>query len=303
MPKNIVGIHMSGPISSAALMRDGRLIAAAPEERFSRIKQDRSFPHQALNYCLAEAAIQLDQVDCFSIAWNSGENVALKYRSGFSDWMRYPGEWLTSVPNHIIPGLLMPMRTEQKFVDDKGRQVLIDYVDHHLAHARLAFHGSEFESAAIVVVDGWSEQKTTSIFNAKGKDISLLESEVFPNSIGCVYAAITQFLGFRPFSDEWKVMGMSAYGNPKNIPQMSNLIIQKENGQYEVNLKFFDFFNFDRPRMYNNHLVELLGQPRKPGEPISQRHFDLAAAIQKLLDLVLTNLLVRAHSLTGSYKP
>lgn len=281
-------------------MRDGRLIAAAPEERFSRIKYDRSFPQQALNYCLAEAGIGLDRVSCFSIAWNPGENVALKYRPGFSDWMRYPGEWLTSVPNHLLPGLLTPQLTEQKFIDGSGRQVIIEYVDHHLAHARLAFHASGFENAAVVVVDGWGEQKTTSIFHGKGKELTLLESEAFPNSIGCVYAAITQFLGFRPFSDEWKVMGMAAYGNPANIPQIAEILQLDEDGRYEVNLKFFDFYNFDRAEMYGRRLVDLLGKPRSPDEPILPRHFDLAAATQQLLETALSKLLTRAHRLTDS---
>jgi len=291
---------MSGPISSAALLHNGKLIAAAPEERFSRIKHDRSFPHRALDYCLGEARIQLGQVDCFSIAWNPGENIALKYRSGFSDWMRYPGEWLTSVPNHLLPGLLIPQSTEQKFINDKGHQVAIEYVDHHLAHARLVFHASGFKDAAIVIVDGWSEQKTTSIFHGKGDNLALQESETFPNSIGCVYAAITQFLGFRPFSDEWKVMGMAAYGHPANIPQIAKLIHVEENGRYEVNLKYFDFFNFDRPEMYGKRLVELFGKPRAPNEPILPHHFDLAAAMQQLLETVLVGILNRAHRLTNA---
>ena len=291
---------MSGPICSTALMHDGRLVAAAPEERFSRIKQDRSFPQRALNFCLDKAGIGLDRVDCFSIAWNPGENIALKYRPGFSDWMRYPGEWLTSVPNHLLPGLLAPQLTEQKFIDGTGRQVVIEYVDHHLAHARLAFHASGFEESAVVVVDGWSEQKTTSIFHGKGNELSLLESEIFPNSIGCVYAAVTQFLGFRPFSDEWKVMGMAAYGNPTRIPQIVELIHQEDDDRYEVNLKFFDFYNFDRPEMYGRRLIELLGKPRAPEEPLLPCHYDIAAAMQQLLETVLTRLLTRAHRLTNS---
>ncbi len=291
---------MSGPISSAALMHDGQLIAAVPEERFSRIKHDRSFPHQALSYCLDVAKIGMDRVDCFSIAWNPGENIALKYRPGFSDWMRYPGEWLTSVPNHLLPGLLLPHLTEQKFTASNGRQVVIEYVDHHLAHARLAFHASGFEDSAVVIVDGWSEQKTTSIFHGKGGELTLLESEVFPNSIGCVYAAITQFLGFRPFSDEWKIMGMAAYGNPANAPQIKKLIQLEDDGRYEVNLKFFDFYNFDRPEMYGKHLVDLLGKPRSPDDPLLPCHFDLAAAMQQLLETTLIRLLTRAHRLTDS---
>src|SRR5262249_52028505 len=102
-PHYILGIHQSGSLSSAALVKDGILLAGAPEERFTRRKLDRAFPHQAVRFCLDRAGIAMQDITAFAVGWNAGENAALRYRGGFSDWMRYPGEWLSSVPNHLLP--------------------------------------------------------------------------------------------------------------------------------------------------------------------------------------------------------
>lgn len=301
----VLGIHQSGPVASAALAVDGTVVAAQPEERFSRTKHDRAFPGQAADYCLGSVG-GWSGVDHVAIGWNAGENAALKYRGGFSDWMRYPGEWLASVPNHILTRAgWQPDLTTMRFrlraaSDTPPREPAIHFVDHHTAHARLAAASSGFSDTVVVVVDGWSEQKVTSIFHYRDGGLTLLESEAFPNSIGAFYAAMTEYLGYRPFFDEWRVMGMSAYGDRSAFPELDETIRSEPDGRYELNLRFFDFYNFDRADALSPRFVERFGPARQSGSPILQAHFDFAAAAQRVFERVMTGVLARAHRLTGS---
>jgi carbamoyltransferase len=298
---SILGIHHSGPIASCALIQDGKLVAAIPEERFSRIKQDKSFPHQAINYCLKAGNINLSDLDAVSIAWNPGENVSLKYREGFSEWMRYPGEWLAAVPNHLLPLLNWKINeSTSEFINAEGRNFSIQFVDHHACHAHFAYDLSGFAECAIFIADGWSEQKVTTWIYANGHNFETIKTIDFPNSIGCFYAAMTDYLGYRPFSDEWKIMGMAAYGNAANVPQMDRLISLQEKGEYELALPYFDFYNFDRANFYGTKMETLLGPARSPEEPLNQRHFDIAAAAQMLFEKVMTHALQYLYKETGS---
>jgi carbamoyltransferase len=300
-PFHVLGIHHSGPIASAAIVRDGSIVAASPEERFTRVKLDRSFPHKAIQYCLDTCKIRLADVDRVAIGWNAGENVALKYRGGFSDWMRYPGEWLASVPNHLLPrtGLNIDGVTSSFRSGDK--ELSIQFVDHHTAHASLVHALSGYEDCALLVVDGWSEQKVTSRWRSVRGKLEQLSATMFPHSIGGYYAAMTDYLGYQPFSDEWKVMGMAAYGNPAEFPQISNLIHLCKDGDYELELKYFDFYNFDRPRFFSDRMEDLLGEPpRQKGQELRQRHFDLAAAAQALFEEVMIHILSWLQHETGN---
>jgi carbamoyltransferase len=299
-PRHVVGIHHSGPIATAAIVRDGRVLAAAPEERFSRSKHDRSFPHRAIAYCLQEADIEIGDVDAFAIGWNPGENVAMKYRSGHSDWMRYPGEWLGSVPNHLLSRTGDRIRhTVQEFESIGGRTHRMEFVDHHMCHARFATATSGFDACAVLVADGWSEQKVTSAYVARGTDLELIRSIEFPHSIGCFYAAMTEHLGYSPFSDEWKVMGMAAYGDPSRCPEIETLIELLPDGRYEMELSYFDYYFFERAGFCGPKMAELLGPRRERGAPLEQRHFDIAAAAQQAFERVMTHVLAWLHETTG----
>lgn len=299
-PQFIVGLHQSGPISSAALLKDGKLLAAAPEERFSRKKHDRSFPHRALQFCLDQAGIGLNDVDICAVGWNPGENASLKYRAGYSDWMRYPGEWLSSVPNHLLPLLGTGVSgTESGFITGENRTFTIRFVDHHASHARIAYDLSGYEKCAILITDGWSEQKVTSWMCADDGKIDVIKTIRFPNSLGCFYAAMTEFLGYKSFSDEWKIMGMAAYGDPQKYPQISGLVKILPRGEYELDLSYFDFYNFDRSSFFSPKLEALLGPSRKSTGELTSRHFDIAAATQRLFEEVMDNLLSHLRSETG----
>ena len=297
----IIGIHHSGPISAAALVIDGRVIAGAPQERFSRIKHDDAFPHDAIAFCLEHAGLSLTDLDAVAIGWNAGENAAMRYRRGFSDWMRYPGEWLASVPNHLLSRLGQPVLGSQgSFELGSGKRFTIHYVDHHTAHARLAQVAAGFDDCLIYAIDGWSEQKVTTLFRSNHGRLEVLYSKAFPHSIGAYYAAMTEFLGYRPFSDEWRVMGMAAYGDASRVPSLDPLIHLLPDGDYEFDLSYFDYYNFDRASAFTSKLEKLLGPPRRHGELLAQRHFDLAAAAQMQFERVMSHLLRAAHDATGS---
>lgn len=300
-PRYILGIHNSGPISSSAILRDGKLLAAAAEERFSRIKHDRSFPHKAMEFCLKYSGIDLADVGNVAIGWNPGENVSLKYRSGFSDWMRYPGEWLTSVPNHILPYLNLRVRETRSIFEGASGDIFdIRFIDHHICHARLAYETSGYDECAILVADGWSEQKVTTWLYAKNGKFEIIKSKEFPHSIGCLYAAMTDFLGYKPFNDEWKIMGMSAYGNAKKFPQIYKLVKFLDSGDYELNLSYFDFYNFDKPRFFSQKMELLLGPSRNSKDALLQRHYDIAKATQLLFEKLMDHVLNGLQAMTGS---
>lgn len=296
----VLGIHQSGPISSAAILKNGNLIAGIAEERITRIKQDRNFPHNAIDFCLNSCGIDIGSVNQIAIGWNPGENVALKCRDGFSQWMRYPGEWLSSVPNNLLPLYENDfVSTDTMFEDINKKKTTVHFIDHHMSHARLAYEIAGKNECAILVVDGWSEQKVTTWMHAKNGGIEIIQKEIFPNSIGCFYAAITDFLGYQVFQDEWKVMGMAAYGNAKKIPQISELIHIKSEGSYELNLSYFDFYNFDRSGFFSSKMESLLGAKRKSNERLCQHHFDIAAACQYLFQQVMDNACSFLYDSTG----
>jgi|APSaa5957512535_1039671.scaffolds.fasta_scaffold21787_3 carbamoyltransferase len=296
----VLGVHQSGLIASATVIKDGQVVAGLPEERLTRIKHDRSFPQNAINFCLNECGITIHDIEIMAIGWNPGENAAQKYRSGFSDWMRYPGEWLSSVPNHILPLLNNNiLQTNSNYLDETGNRFNINYIDHHTCHARLSYEVSGFSKAALLVADGWSEQKVTSLYYAENGRINKIKSINFPNSVGCFYAAMTEFLGYKPFNDEWKVMGMAAYGDSNKHPQIDKLVSLKDKGEYELDLSFFDFYNFDRSGFFSEKMETLLGTARKTSDALEQRHYDLAAATQALFGKIMDNLLDYLYEVTS----
>ena len=295
----ILGIHQSGPISSAALIINGQIIAAAPEERFTRVKQDSSFPRNSIDFCLSEADLDFSELDIIAVGWNPGINVALRKRPQMEkSW--YPGQWLSAVPNFLLPGRVSDVRsTSQVFTDSIGAQTRIEYFNHHDCHAYLAFKLSKFPDAAIAVVDGFGEQSCTTLYKAEGDELTKLSEIVFPQSIGMFYSTITDFLGYRPFSDEWRVMGMAAYGDPNSHSKLDDLITVESDGSYSLDLSFFDFYNFDRPSFYSPKFIENFGPPRIFGGELSQSHFDMAAAAQRVFSRVMQHILLSLHEQTG----
>lgn len=283
----IVGIHNTGITSSAAVVVDGALQFGCAEERLDRRKYSKYFPHRAISAGLTHVGAKLSDVDVFAIGWNPAINIAEQYRAGFSEWPAHPGARFYSNANQLLPRLPQTgfVATDQVFQREDGTKTRICHVTHHLAHAAAAYFPSGFDEAAIFSCDGYGERATTAWYHAQGGKIRLLREIRFPHSIGQFYSAITQFLGFRPNFDEWKVMGASAYGNPDVLyDRVKSLIRWTKDAEFELDLRYFRHFDFDAARMTADLLVDLLGPPREPEVPMEQRHFDLAAALQKVTE-------------------
>ena len=295
---NILGISCFYHDAAACLVRDGNLIAAAEEERFTRKKHDSSFPINAVKYCLKEANLSINDIDyiCFY------EKPFLKFeRLLYQHIQMFPYSlptFIKSLPAWINEKLRVPKIIRKKL---KYRGNVI-FVDHHMAHAASSFLVSPFEEAAILTVDGVGEWTTTALGVGKGNDIVLLKDIRFPHSLGLLYSAITAYLGFSVNNSEYKVMGLSPYGdmNPKTnkyYAKLKEAIDVKEDGSYQFDMSYFVYHY--KASMPSKRLCRLLDGPiRKAEAELTQRHKDIAAALQLVLEEVMTKILNHLYSLT-----
>jgi carbamoyltransferase len=284
----VVGINSSGYISSAAFVIDGKLVFACPEERLDRQKQSKSFPLKAIQAGLEYLNIALSDIDCFAIGYNPAISVGSRTRTGFSEWPGYPGARFYSNPNYLLPllGNTDFSETKQVFERFNGEKTTIRYVTHHLSHMSNAFFLSQYPEAAIFSCDGYGEKATTVWGKGSIKDgIEVIKKIEFPHSIGSLYGSFTQFLGYKPDGDEWKVMGAAAYGDPNTYyNKIRSLINWDNNGLYEIDLSYFQYFDFDSSPMYLPKFEELFFKHRSSHEPFEKKHYDLAASLQKVVE-------------------
>jgi carbamoyltransferase len=283
----VVGLNTSGYVSSAAIVRNGELAFACAEERFDRQKFSKYFPWNAIRAGLNHVSAELSDVDCFAVGYNPGISIAGRTRTGFSEWPAYPGARLFSNPNYLLPELGGAdfEETVQIFRRRDSAETRIRYVTHHLAHATNAFLLSGFDEAAVFTCDGYGERTTTTFGRANRSGIEVFREIHFPHSIGSLYATLTQFLGFRSNAEEWKVMGAAAYGDPwRYHDSFRRLLHWDACAEYEIDLSYFNYFDFDVAPMFRPKLEALLGPRRNPAQPMEQRHFDLAASLQQLVE-------------------
>ncbi len=293
-----LGVYCSGMPSSAAIVKDGRIIGAVQEERLTREYRARTYPHNAMQYCLGEVGAQIEDLDAIAIGWNPGLNVSERCKGGFSERPPTPMSWLFSIPNQVLPQYAKgnSLETRQSFVMDTGKTIDFHYVYHYLAHAANAYYMSSFQDCAVFCADAYGEIESTVWLTVEGGEFKVLKSKQFPQSIGAFYSAITEFLGFTPYKDEWKMMGLSAYGNgSKYKKQIESLIYPLADGSFELDLNYFNFYNFDTKGFVSKKLEEKLGPPMTTGEPIGSRHADIAAATQTVLEEVLLHCLRSFH--------
>jgi carbamoyltransferase len=299
----IIGINSSGYVTSAAVVLDGKLVFGCAEERLDRRKLSKYFPLKSIKTGLDYIGAKMSDVDHFAIGYNPGISVGSRTRTGFSEWPGYPGARFFSNPNYLLPQLENTdfKETQQLFHRMDGGLTSIRYVTHHLSHISNAFLLSQFPEAAIFSCDGYGERATTVWAKGDiGKGIDILQQIEFPHSIGSLYATITQFLGYTPDGDEWKVMGAAAYGDAKRYYDKLRLLINwDEQGRFELDLSYFNHFNFDISPLYRPKLEALLFPPRRPEEPLEQKHYDLAAGIQKLIEDYFSVALRWLHKETG----
>ena len=292
---DILGISCFYHDSAACFIRDGKIIAAVQEERFTRKKHDPRFPKNAITYCLQEADVKIQDLDYL-----------VYYDKPFLTFERLLMSYLTVAPKGLKSWLeSMPLWLGQKLHIHKvikkeiGYEGEILFTEHHQAHQASAFYPSPFNEAAILTIDGVGEWATASYGFGKGKDLTMLKELHFPDSLGLLYSAFTYFTGFRVNSGEYKLMGLAPYGVPKykNLI-LSELVDLKEDGSIRLNLSYFDFLG--GLKMTNRRFAELFGgPPRKPETEITQREMDIAASIQAVCEEAVLNMVNHVYKETN----
>jgi carbamoyltransferase len=280
--------------SAAALIRDGEIVAAAEEERFTRVKNDRGFPALAANYCLEEGGLQAG--DLAAVVFY--ENVALTFERLLCSLAAAAPEseevWTAALPSWLGRKVSLPALLREHL--GYAGPLLQDR--HHRAHAASAFFPSPFGRAAVLTVDGVGEWATASIGAGRGNGLEMLQEMRFPHSLGLLYSAFTQFLGFRVNFDEYKVMGLAPYGEPRYVDTILDRVAAlREDGSLALDLSRFSFLG--RPSMVGEPFAELFGPPRAPGGPITERDVDLARSIQEVTERAFLRMAGHAHRLTG----
>lgn len=290
----ILGISAFYHDSAAALIKDGKVICAIEEERLSRKKHDNNFPVKAVAYCLQTAHITV--ADVATIVYY--EKPLKKFERILDAIMRSFPFTLRAFVTMLPEWLTLKIKIEAIIRKELGFSGEVLFSEHHRSHAAAAFYPSEFAEAAVLTVDGVGEYETTVLWNGKGSKIQKLASIQYPHSLGLWYSTFTAFLGFRVNFDEYKMMGMAAYGTPRYSDQVRKTIEQFEDSSYQLNLSYFAFQYGSK--MWHQKLEKLLGVPRLPHATIEQRHYDIAASVQAVFEDVYLALINRAHQETGS---
>ena len=289
----ILGISAYYHDSAACLIKDGQVIVAIEEERFSRIKHDNNFPYKAIEFCLKSQKLKAEEIDRGAYY----EKPLLKFE-------RILETFLATWPFSLTPFLKgMPEWLDYKIkieatIKKLGFKNIIFFIPHHFSHAAASFYPSPFKSSTILTVDGVGEWQTTGLWFGENNNIKPLKQLNFPNSLGILYSTFTSFLGFKINEDEYKLMGLAAYGKPKYDVSINRLIDTEDDGSFKLNLKYFGFR--ESFSMYNDRFEKLFGPARKPSEKITKRHKNIAASIQKTTEEIYFKMLNHLYSITKS---
>ncbi|MDQ6960494.1 MAG: carbamoyltransferase C-terminal domain-containing protein [Mariprofundaceae bacterium] len=304
----ILGINAYHGDSSACLVVDGKLIAAAEEERFRRIKHWAGFPSEAIRYCLDEAGITL--ADVAYVAINSDPKANLMKKIGFT---------LKKRPEL---GLIMDRlknQSERRSIEQELKAAFpeqelkgqVKHVEHHLAHLSSAFHVSPYGEACIVSVDGFGDFASAAWGMGRGTEISIDDKVYFPYSLGTFYQALTQFIGFPNYGDEYKVMGLAPYGKPEYLDEMRQIVLLQDEGSFRLNMDYFIYhkekidYEWENGspsvgRLFSDKLAELLGPVREKGDELTQKHMDIAHSVQAMYEEAFFHLLGKLHAKHGN---
>ena len=305
----ILGINAYHADSSACIFTNGKLIAAAEEERFKRIKHWAGFPIESILFCLNEANITLDQVDYICIGRDPYAKISYKLLFLFKNIFSIKSLLFSRFKNTESLLNFKDQLIKISNLDIKTLESKIKYIEHHRSHLASAFFASPFDESAILSIDGSGDFTTTMLAIGKGNKIRVLNSINFPVSIGLLYTSFTQYLGFYNYGDEYKIMGLAPYGQPIYVNEIMKIIELKKNGLFNWDKSYFtkpnniklDYEN-NIPSvsiLYTNKLIQLLGPDRKPNQDLEQRHKDIAASIQKVTENIVLHILTNIQRKTG----
>jgi carbamoyltransferase len=306
----ILGINAYHGDATAAVVVDGQLVSCAAEERFNRIKHCAGFPVEAIRYCLKEAGLSIGQMDAVTTSKDPRSNRLAKALHV----LRHPAI--------LSPSFLRSRLSQSRHLRDAGavlaeslgqragdRAPEILHVEHHLTHAASAFYASPFDRAAILTLDGMGDAASAMMATGEGHRIHIHKRAHFPHSLGFLYTAVTQHLGFECFGDEGKVMGLAAYGQPNFLKEMRQLIHPTRDGRYELDLRYFVHQNggvsevWEKEphygRLFSLRANDLLGEPRIPKSELTARHKDLARSLQEITEEIFFHVLRQLQKETG----
>jgi len=305
----ILGVNAYHGDSSACIYKNGDLIAATEEERFRRIKHWAGFPTQAIEFCLKEANISIQDVDYIAISRDPKANFQKKVISAIKNKL--------NVANIIsrIKNLKKAASIEDEFIEhfklEKGElKAEIVNVEHHRSHLASAFFASPFEKSALISIDGMGDFTSTMTGTGSGNAITVMDTVSYPHSIGIFYTTFTQWLGFPHYGDEYKVMGLAPYGKPKYTDKLRDVLVFKDNGLFELNLSYFNHpqkgvnmvWEGGIPSvdgLFTSKLEETFGPVRKGDEKLEEYHFDMAASVQRITEELIFHMLNALHKKTG----
>jgi carbamoyltransferase len=305
----ILGINAYHGDSSACILKNGEVIAASEEERFRRIKHWAGFPSEAIKFCLVEAAIDITQVDYITISRNPSANLHKKIIHSVKNLVSVKAlkdrlantKKVASVKTELSKVFNIP--EEQIKAEVKN-------IEHHRSHLASAFFASPFNEAAILSIDGFGDFTSTMIAFGKDKKIEVLDAVIYPHSAGIFYTSLTQYLGFPHYGDEYKVMGLAPYGEPKYVNELKKVILFKDNGLFEIDTKYFKHAkegvamswengNPHIDSIFSKELENLLGPARKQGEDLTQKHKDIATSVQRVTEELIFHILNHLQKKTG----
>ncbi len=303
----ILGLNAFHADAAACIIRDGKLIAAAEEERFSRIKHWAGFPVEAIRYCLAEAGVTISDID--HVALNQDSRANMLQRGAYILKARPDFDLLFERLRNRKERLGADKLLEQAFPGARIK-AQIHAVEHHIAHLSSAFHVSPFDSAVAISVDGFGDFSSAAWGMGQGTRIDVAQRVYFPHSLGIFYQAITQHLGFPHYGDEYKIMGLAPYGKPTFLPQMRRLVELLPGGGFKLDLAYFRHHKEGIAQQWENGspefsdlfspaLEELLGPRRTKDVPVDQRHMDLAHSAQAMYEAAFFNLIEGARGNSG----
>ncbi|MEI6720389.1 MAG: carbamoyltransferase N-terminal domain-containing protein, partial [Betaproteobacteria bacterium] len=303
----LLGLNAFHGDSAACLLRDGVLVAAAEEERFRRIKHWAGFPVEAIRYCLAEAGIGLADLDMVAINQDAGANLWKKV--AFLATRRPELSLVIDRIRNKSERVGVAEELQRAFPGERLRAPVVP-VEHHLAHLSSAFLVSPFDDAIVVSVDGFGDFASAAWGVGRGNRIEVEDKVYFPHSLGIFYQALTQYLGFRSYGDEYKVMGLAPYGEPRFLGEMRQVVKLESDGTFRLDLGYFrhhrekiqDKWAGGEPvfaDLYSAQLAELLGPARSKDQELTQRHKDIARSVQAMYEEAFFHLLNRLHGRYG----
>src|SRR6266404_9741445 len=293
--KTILGLSAFYHDSAACILRDGEIVAAVQEERFTRHKHDHRFPHESIAYCLKEAGITLDELDYLAFY----DKPLVKFERLIETYLAYAPMGFASYLKGMPGWLKEKLNLQGVIRKELGYRGKLLFGDHHESHAASAFYPSPFYEAAILTVDGVGEWATASYGIGRGRELEILKQMKFPHSLGLLYSTFTAFCGFKVNSGEYKLMGLAPYGEPRFVDTIRRELVEiHDDGSLHLNLDYF-IFPHHAAKMMGRKFCALFGPPRKPESPVTQREMDLARSIQEVVEDVVLRMARHVHRQTG----